>query len=155
MGSVWGDYDNDGLDDVLVYKWGYPQLFHNEGEAGFRDVTAGSGLRRWVNSNAATWIDYDRDGVLDLYLTGYFDEQHDLWNLETTRIMHDSFEFSYNGGNNHLFRGNGDGTFTDVTEAMNAGSDRLDLRRRHGRHERRRLGRPLRRERLRRGRGPA
>ncbi len=124
MGSVWGDYDNDGRVDVLVYKWGYPQLFRNEGADGFRDVTAGSGLERWVNSNAATWIDYDRDGVLDLYLTGYFDEQHDLWNLETTRIMHDSFEFSYNGGNNWLFRGNGDGTFVDVTDEMNAGSDR-------------------------------
>lgn len=124
MGSVFGDYDNDGLDDLLIYKWGYPQLFHNEGAAGFKDVTETSGVKRWVNSNAATWIDYDRDGVLDLYLTGYFPEEHDLWNLKTTRIMHDSFEFAKNGGNNYLFRGRGDGTFEDVTEAMNAGSDR-------------------------------
>ena len=124
MGSVWGDYDNDGLDDVLIYKWGFPQLFHNEGAAGFRDVTASSGLKRWINSNAATWIDYDRDGLLDLYLTGYFPAEHDLWNLATTRIMHDSFEFAKNGGDNHLFRGRGDGTFEDVTEAMNAGSNR-------------------------------
>ncbi|MCA8980957.1 MAG: CRTAC1 family protein [Planctomycetes bacterium] len=124
MGSVWGDYDNDGRDDLLIYKWGYPQLFHNEGEAGFRDITAESGLKRWVNSNAATWIDYDRDGFLDLYLTGYFPAEHDLWNLETTRIMHDSFEFAKNGGDNLLFHGRGDGTFEDVTEAMNAGSNR-------------------------------
>jgi enediyne biosynthesis protein E4 len=124
MGSVWGDYDNDGLDDLLIYKWGYPQLFHNEGEQGFRDVTEASGIKRWVNSNAATWIDYDRDGFLDLYLTGYFPAEHDLWNLETSRIMHDSFEFAKNGGDNHLFRGRGDGTFEDVTESMNAGSER-------------------------------
>lgn len=124
MGSIWGDYDNDGRDDLFVYKWGYPQLLRNEGEAGFRDVTEGSGLKRWVNSNAATWIDYDRDGVLDLYLAGYFPEEHDLWKLETTRIMHDSFEFAKNGGNNYLFRGKGDGTFEDVTDALNAGSRR-------------------------------
>jgi len=124
MGSVWGDFDNDGLDDLLIYKWGYPQLFHNEGEQGFRDVTEASGVKRWVNSNAATWIDYDRDGFLDLYLTGYFPAEHDLWNLETSRIMHDSFEFAKNGGDNHLFRGRGDGTFEDVTESMNAGSER-------------------------------
>src|SRR6267143_5871513 len=72
MGAVWGDYDNDGLEDLLVYKWGYPQLFHNLGNGRFEDVTAQSGLSTWMNSNGAVWFDFDRDGLLDLYITGYF-----------------------------------------------------------------------------------
>ena len=116
MGSVWADYDNDGDRDVFVYKWGRSQLLRNEGDLTFTDVSAGSGLDGWGNSHAATWIDYDRDGLLDLYVTGYFPEELDLWNLSTTKVMHDSFEFASNGGRNRLFRGNGDGTFEDVTE---------------------------------------
>jgi len=124
MGSVWADYDNDGDQDVFVYKWGICQLFRNEGQLEFTDVTVGSGLEAWVNSNNATWFDYDLDGVLDLYVGSYFDEEHDLWDLETTSIMHDSFEFSHNAGANRLFHGNGDGTFEDVTEATGTGSRR-------------------------------
>lgn len=124
MGSVWADYDGDGLEDVFVYMWGRSRLFHNEGGLRFRDVTEGSGLERWMNSNAATWIDYDLDGNLDLYVTGYFAEEHDLWHLRTTRIMHESFEFARNGGANYLYRGRGDGTFEDVTERTGAGSTR-------------------------------
>ncbi|MDF1799691.1 MAG: CRTAC1 family protein [Planctomycetota bacterium] len=118
MGSVWGDFDNDGLDDVFVYKWGQGQLFRNGGDGTFRDVTVGSGLERWINSSAANWFDFDRDGVLDLFVTGYFAEEHDLWDLGTTRIMQDSFEFSYNGGRNLLYRGLGDGTFEDISDLV-------------------------------------
>lgn len=124
MGSVWADYDNDGDEDVFIYKWGQSQLMRNDGEAGFVDVSEPSGLSDWMNCNCATWFDFDKDGKLDLYVTAYFDSSHDLWNLETTSIMHDSFEFSSNGGKNRLFRGNGDGTFEDVTEAMGVGSRR-------------------------------
>lgn len=124
MGSVWGDYDNDGDEDVFVYRWGQGRLMRNEGELRFTDVSAGSGLDDWTNSNAATWFDYDRDGILDLYITAYFDSAHDLWDLESTSIMHDSFEFSRNAGLNRLYRGHGDGTFEDVTEATGVGSTR-------------------------------
>lgn len=124
MGSVWGDFDSDGREDVFVYKWGRCQLFRNEGDQRFRDVTAGSGITGWINSNAATWFDYDKDGVLDLYVAGYFSEEHDLWNLATTRILNDSFEFSRNGGHNRLYRGLGDGTFEDVTERTGTDSTR-------------------------------
>ena len=71
-GRVWGDFDNDGREDVLVYRYGYLALFRNVDGRRFEDVTRAAGLRRWVNSNGAIWLDYDRDGLLDLYVTAYF-----------------------------------------------------------------------------------
>src|SRR5437764_4141542 len=127
MGAVWGDYDNDGLEDVLVYKWGYLQLFKNLGRLHFVDVTAAAALRHWMNSNGAVWLDYDRDGLLDLYVTGYFRSDIDFWHLQTTRIMHNSFEFATNGGKNRLFHNLGNGRFEDVTDQMGVGSTRWTL----------------------------
>jgi len=127
MGAVWGDYDNDGLEDLLVYKWGYLQLLHNLGNLHFTDVTAQAGLRRWMNSNGAVWFDFDRDGLLDLYVTGYFRSDIDFWHLRTTRIMQQSWEFASNGGKNLLFRNLGNGRFADVTDAMGVGSMRWTL----------------------------
>src|SRR5207248_4275711 len=127
MGAVWGDFDNDGLEDLLVYKWGYLQLFKNMGDLHFADVTEAAGLRHWMNSNGAVWIDYDRDGLLDLYVTGYFRSDIDLWHLKTTRIMENSFEFATNGGKNRLFHNLGNGRFEDVTDRMSVGSTRWTL----------------------------
>jgi hypothetical protein len=129
MGAVWGDYDNDGFEDLLVYKWGYPQLFHNLGNGRFTDVTlqSGGGLRRWMNSNGAVWFDFDRDGLLDLYITGYFRSDIDFWNLRTTRIMQHSWEFASNGGKNLLFKNIGNGRFVDVTDSLGVGSTRWTL----------------------------
>ena len=126
MGSVWGDIDNDGHEDLLVYRYGYLALFRNTDGHHFEDITEKAGLRRWVNSNGAIWIDYDRDGLLDLYVTAYF-RDIDLWHLETTRIMHNSFEFATNGGKNLLFHNVGGGHFVDVTDAMHVGSTRWSL----------------------------
>ncbi len=127
MGAVWGDFDNDGLEDLLVYKWGYLQLFKNEGNLHFVDVTEQAGLKRWMNANTAVWIDYDRDGLLDLYVGGYFRSDIDLWHLKTTRIMENSFEFANNGGKNLLFHNLGNGRFEDVTDRMGVGSTRWTL----------------------------
>src|SRR2546428_2706298 len=127
MGAVWGDFDNDGLEDLLVYKWGYLQLFKNMGDLHFTDVTEAAGLRHWMNSNAAVWVDYDRDGLLDLYVTGYFRSDIDLWHLKTTRIMENSFEFATNGGKNRLFHNLGSGRFEDVTDRLGVGSTRWTL----------------------------
>lgn len=127
MGSVWGDYDNDGDEDLLLYRYGYLSLLRNEGNCRFEEVTEDAGLRRWVNSNGAIWFDYDRDGLLDLYVTAYFRGDIDLWNLSTTRIMHDSFEFATNGGRNLLFRNTGDGRFVEVTEETGTGSTRWTM----------------------------
>ena len=103
MGAVWGDYDNDGYEDLFLYKYGRPELFHNDGGRGFTRVTEKAGLPRWVNANSAIWLDYDHDGRLDLFLPGYWPEDIDLWNLKTTRIMPESFEYAENGGRKYLF----------------------------------------------------
>jgi hypothetical protein len=117
QGSIWADYDGDGHQDAFVYKWGHSELFRNRGDGTFENTTKPAGLERWCNAGAATWIDYDRDGRLDLYLGGYFAEEHDLWHLATTRVMQDSYEFSNNGGRDFLFRNRGDGTFEDASQA--------------------------------------
>jgi enediyne biosynthesis protein E4 len=126
MGAVWGDFDNDGREDVLVYRYGYPALFRNVDGKHFEDVTEQAGLHRWINSNGAIWIDYDRDGLLDLYITAYF-RDFDLWHLTTTKIMHNSFEYANNGGKNLLFHNLGGGKFEDVTDKMGVGSTRWTL----------------------------
>src|SRR5204863_7236295 len=97
-----GEFGNDGLEDLRVYKWGYLQLVKNMAALHFADVTEAAGLRHWMNSNGAVWIDYDRDGLLDLSVTGYFRSDIDLWHLKTTRILENSFEFDTNGGKNRL-----------------------------------------------------
>ena len=127
MGSVWGDFDNDGREDLLVYRYGDLALYRNVDGKRFEDVTEAAGLRRWVNSNGAIWLDYDRDGLLDLYVTAYFRSDIDLWHLATTRIMHDSFEFADNGGKNLLFHNVGGGKFEDVTDRLGVGSTRWTL----------------------------
>jgi hypothetical protein len=127
MGSIWADYDGDGFEDVFLYKWGRQQLFRNRGDGTFEDTSARAGVNRWMNSNSACWIDYDRDGFVDLYVAGYFREDVDLWNLTSTRIMQESFEFAENGGHNVLWRNRGDGTFEDVTARTGCDSMRWTL----------------------------
>ncbi|MEO8910121.1 MAG: CRTAC1 family protein [Gemmatimonadaceae bacterium] len=126
MGAVWGDMDNDGREDVLVYRYGYLALFRNIDGHHFEDITEKAGLHRWVNSNGAIWLDYDRDGLLDLYVTAYFRDV-DLWHLADTRIMHNSFEFATNGGKNLMFHNLGNGKFEDVTDKLGVGSTRWSL----------------------------
>jgi hypothetical protein len=139
MGAVWGDFDNDGFEDLLVYRWGKPVLFRNKGKdkdgkwLGFEDVTAQANLPKWVNANSAVWLDFDRDGNLDLFIAGYWADDIDLWNLTTTNIMPESFEYANNGGRKYLLRNKGkdqDGKwlgFEDVTKEMGIDSTRWTL----------------------------
>ena len=127
MGSVWGDFDNDGWEDVLVYKYGRPELFRNVDGRSFVPVGERAGLPSWVNANSATWLDYDRDGYLDLFIAGYWPDNVNLWKLETTKIMPESFEYATNGGRKYLLHNRGDGTFEDRTEAMGIRSHRWTL----------------------------
>ena len=114
MGAVFGDYDNDGFEDLFLYKWGRPQLFHNEHGERFARVTDAS-LPSWANINTAVWLDYDRDGRLDLFLGGYYPERVNLWHLADTKIMPESFEYANNGGRKYLYRNMGQGRFEEVS----------------------------------------
>ena len=116
MGSVWGDYDNDGYEDLFLYKWGKPELFHNDAAQKFSRVTDKAALPAWVNANTAVWFDYDRDGRLDLFLGGYYPEDVDLWQLKHTKMMPESFEYAKNGGRKYLFRNLGDGAFEEISQ---------------------------------------
>jgi enediyne biosynthesis protein E4 len=127
MGAVWGDYDNDGYEDLFLYKWGRPELFRNDGGRRLVRVTEHTGLPGWVNANTAVWLDYDRDGRVDLFIGGYYAEHVNLWRLTTTRMMPESFEYAQNGGRKYLLRNCGDGRFEDVTEQLGITSRRWAL----------------------------
>ncbi|MBO0912096.1 MAG: CRTAC1 family protein [Acidobacteria bacterium] len=127
MGAVWGDYDNDGYEDLFLYKWGKPELFHNDHGTGFTRVTDQAGLPPWVNANTAIWFDYDGDGLLDLFIGGYYSEKVDLWHLADTRMMPESFEYAANGGRKYLLRNLGNGSFQDVTREAGINSRRWAL----------------------------
>ena len=85
------------------------------------------GCRRGSTPTAPIWLDYDRDGQLDLFLGGYWAEKLDLWHLKNTQMMPESFEYAKNGGRKYLLRNRGDGTFEDVTEKVGLDSHRWTL----------------------------
>lgn len=126
MGAVWGDYDNDGFEDLLVYKWGKTELFKNNEGKNFTKVETAN-FPDWANINSAIWFDYDRDGLLDIFLGGYFREDLNLWNLKDTRIMPESFEYAKNGGRKYLFHNLGDGKFEEVSEKLGIKTNRWAL----------------------------
>jgi len=127
MGALWGDYDNDGFEDLFLYKYGRPALFHNDQGKSFTAVTDRFGLPGWINANAAVWLDYDADGWLDLFVGGYWPETIDLWHLTTTKIMAESFEYAENGGRKYLFRNRHGAAFEEVSEAAGIASRRWTL----------------------------
>lgn len=107
-GAVFADYDNDGDADLLVLNWGQNHLFENTG-TGFEDVTAAAGLAAdEAQSKTASWGDYDEDGFLDLYIAN--------WSCSPKCGR------PTEGEKDQLFHNNGDGTFTDVTNALLGGS---------------------------------
>jgi hypothetical protein len=128
MSAVWGDYDNDGYEDLFLVKWGTPELFHNDHGHGFTRVSlAALGLPPWINANSAVWFDYDNDGRLDLFVGGYYPDNVDLWHLKNTRMMPNSFEYADNGGGHYLLHNLGNGHFEDVTRKMGLTSHRWTL----------------------------
>ena len=127
MGAVWGDFDNDGYEDLFLIKWGRPELFHNDQGKGFTRVSEKAGLPSWINANTAIWFDYDGDGLLDLFVGGYYSEDIDLWHIATTRIMPDSFEYAKNGGRKYLFHNLGNGKFEEVSAKLGIDSRRWAL----------------------------
>ena len=116
--AVFADYDNDGFKDLFVSRTFRPnQLFHNNGDGTFRDVTQQSGIGEDCCTTVAGWADYDNDGFLDLYVGRYLDPRKDI---PTTF-------YARNGEPNQLYHNNGDGTFTNVTERAGVGDRGLCL----------------------------
>ena len=77
MGVTVGDYDNDGFPDLFVTNYGFNELYRNQGDGTFSDVAAQAGVRGNGWSTSAAFLDFDRDGDLDLYVTRYVD-----WSFE-------------------------------------------------------------------------
>jgi hypothetical protein len=116
-GALWFDFNNDGWPDLLVLRLGHNLLFRNNGDGTFTDVTARSRLGdKHQNAISAIAFDYNRDGYLDLLVGGFFADDIDLFNLSTTRILPNEDHRADNGGSKILYRNNGNGAFSDVTE---------------------------------------
>ena len=116
--AVFADYDNDGFKDLFVSRtFRHNQLFHNNGDATFTDLTAKSGIGEDCCTTVASWGDYDNDGLLDLYVGRYLDP----------RIKIPTTFYARNGEPNSLYHNNGDGTFTTVTEQAGVGDVGLCL----------------------------
>ena len=119
MGVAVGDYDNDGFDDIFITAMGQSHLFHNNGNGTFTDVTKTAGL--WgANefSTGAAFVDYDRDGKLDLVVANYvqWTQQGDIFcTLDGTHKSYCTPE-SYKGSSARLWRNLGNGKFEDVTQ---------------------------------------
>jgi enediyne biosynthesis protein E4 len=118
MGVAVGDYNNDGFADILVTCVGQNHLFRNTGKGTFTDVTHSSGLDgRLAFSTSALWFDYDRDGLLDLFVCNYvkWSAEHDVFcSLDGKHKSYCTPE-AYRGETCWLFHNRGDGTFEDVT----------------------------------------
>jgi enediyne biosynthesis protein E4 len=117
-GATVADYDNDGFLDLFVTGYNSRQLFHNNGDGTFTDVTAKAGVAGGGWSSSAAWVDYDRDGYLDLFVARYL--EYDIktapycgYKQEGYRMYCDPQQFD--GVPDQLFHNNHDGTFTDVS----------------------------------------
>ena len=118
MGVAVADYNNDGFPDILITAVGQNRLFQNTGKGHFIDVTEKAGLGgRSSFSTSALWFDYDRDGLLDLFVCNYvkWSPEHDIFcTVDGTHKSYCTPE-AYRGSTCWLFRNRGDGTFEDVT----------------------------------------
>jgi hypothetical protein len=118
MGVAVGDYNNDGFPDLLVTCVGQNRLFRNTGKGTFIDVTQASGLgNRRGFSTSALWFDYDRDGLLDLFVCNYvkWSPEHDIFCSVDGKHKAYCTPEAYHGETCWLFHNRGNGTFEDVT----------------------------------------
>jgi enediyne biosynthesis protein E4 len=119
MGVAVGDYDNDGFDDLFITALGQSRLFHNNGNGTFTDVTQKAGLSgsRELSTSAA-WVDYDKDGRLDLVVGNYvqWTQETDLYCTLDGKSKSYCTPESYKGTAPRLWHNRGDGTFEDVTK---------------------------------------
>ena len=121
MGVAVGDFDNDGFDDVFISAVGQSRLFHNNGNGTFTDVTQKSGLAVVQEfSTSAAWIDYDRDGKLDLIVANYvqWSPKQDIYcSIDGKRKSYCTPE-SYKGASIRVWHNLGSGRFEDATAKL-------------------------------------
>jgi len=118
MGVAVGDYNNDVFPDILITCVGQNRLFKNTGKGTFLDVTNSSGLgKRQAFSTSALWFDYDRDGLLDLFVCNYvkWAAEHDVFCSPDGKHKSYCTPEAYVGQTCWLFHNRGNGTFEDVT----------------------------------------
>jgi enediyne biosynthesis protein E4 len=119
MGVAIGDYDNDGFDDIFITALGQSRLFHNNGNGTFTDVTQKAGLAGPHEfSTAAAWVDYDRDGHLDLVVGNYvqWSPETDIYCTLDGKTKSYCTPESYKGASVRLWHNRGNGTFEDTTQ---------------------------------------
>ena len=125
QGCCIGDYDNDGFDDLFVSCFGRNLLYHNNGDGTFTEVAEKAGVAGGANNWGAgcCFLDYDRDGRLDLFVANYiaYDPRHapapgDSLYCQYSGIPVPCGPQGFSGGTNLLYRNRGDGTFEDVSE---------------------------------------
>ncbi len=124
MGVTVGDYNNDGFEDIFVTYWGQNVLYRNNGDGTFSEVTKEAGLLRPVRwGTGCTFVDYDRNGFLDLFVSNYvvFDPKTVPQSCAWKGIEVNCGPRGLEPESHLLFRNNGDGTFTDVTEQSGIG----------------------------------
>ncbi len=119
MGVAIGDFDNDGYDDIFVTALGQNHLFHNNGDGTFSDMTKKAGL--WGPnefSTGAAWVDYDRDGHLDLVVANYvqWSPENDIYCALDGKTKSYCTPEPYMGTSVRLWHNRGDGTFEDATQ---------------------------------------
>lgn len=125
-GVTVADYNNDGFEDIFITYYGQNVLYKNNGDGTFTDVTKQSGLlydgnTRW--GSGCTFVDYDRDGHLDIFVSNYVDLHMDRLPRPGANPYCNYKGVAVNCGprglpmpRNYLYRNNGDGTFRDVSE---------------------------------------
>ena len=114
MAGSAADYDRDGDLDLYVLNYGPNVFYRNNGDGTFTDVTAEAGLSDPLWSVSAPWLDYDGDGDLDLYVANYLEYDEGAFR-DFYAAQGYPGPLAYKGQPDHLYRNNGDGTFTDVT----------------------------------------
>ncbi len=123
MGAAVGDYDNDGYLDLLVTSFGPETLYHNNGNGTFTDVTRDAGVSDPQWSTSAAFVDYDRDGDLDLFVANYLD--FTVANNKRCADPAGARDYcgprAYHPVRDRLYRNDGRGRFTDVTESTGIG----------------------------------
>jgi len=126
FGVTVGDYNNDGFDDIFITQWGQNVLYRNNGNGTFTDVTQAAGLshegKHW--GTGCTWVDYNGDGLLDLFVANYL-----VFDFESVPPTGKNPDCNFRGvpvyfgprgltpEHCRIYRNNGDGTFTDVTKS--------------------------------------